>query len=1552
MISQSQSANSNSNVPTAVFESEFPLSDFVVPIVQLPCIGFHKKLRRFFCIPCKSVLSSSGIRGHLKKCHDGNGCCFISMLPSISELASTYPSDDVSGVFNGQLCDYIPGFDVFSGFRCTIGSCISCFYDVSRSSARNHVKKIHSKEFNRSYFRKAFVQCLGKKNGDILFEVHYRNFDVGLSLPMIQSRSLEEIPDDYSSSQSQSPSQSPSSSSLSKYLPSRIDSYEIPYSQYESSFFDEIGFIDMTSLIPRYTKITHEAIDLNSYDPSRSINEMILKRSYSLLKEKSITIKMIIGTSSSVYDSIHNPNYKLLRVVEKETLDKYIKVFNRFILFIENVKMLNTGDKRDNLNGRLSDEQIFIIKDIVFDIEDRFIESIICLLEEKFLVNKSRRSIISIFLEFSCLTNGYNICNVSSLSYNTTSLKYCFRLFILYKVDCIIERSTIDNGYDYERLKEDIMINVKLIKKNELIPFGQLLNISNFARKYTPSSKYERIVEWDRIPSYDDIYGKMILNGNLFSYRDIINKREDLLDEIEIEMNSFFGIDLNIDVLSCHDDKRWHINGSIKKTIRFYKGYEIENHIKDYVFVHCLKNNLIKEDGGDICIEKCIRVKERIDILTKKLYVLTHLSIGGVPRSNEYKNFVFRSFNDNTRSIFIDNDLLCLFTYKSKTSHINNSKYVRFAEKRASKLLILFIMYIKPFNMSLHNIINGYDNENDEIRKNEILFSLFETDFRVIEPINLRRIFYDEMRINGFNMSFKEYRHVNHMVSSVLNNTLPNDALSIHGNVYFKEEFIVNSIKMYNHLIVTKRFIKQSGHSLLTGDVSYGDGYNPMHNNYDYISSKLSSLLYHDLLNDNVINTNKKRNNDIKNDSIKYKSNDMNDIYDNLSDINGIDFKIRDKKQKEVLKTILKKKSCILRLKTGFGKTFIIMKSDINDRRNGICLFIVPYVSLLEEIIGIYKKEDKHITLRWKNDVKFNENINYDKKSTILCTYESIYRNSFGINEYIRDIKRKNLLRMVILDEIDLPLFYNDVIDDNERSNVIKMFGILSRLECQYVLSSSTIKYDDIDSYRNSILNGIDDIDIHIEDIIRENVSFNINVFNNKYDQDTFLLRILRMMKSLRVKTIIFFMSINELNLKSSFLRKNGLDNCIIYSSLKKNDKEISIRRFREDIDIMLSTTSMGSGVNICNVNCIIHYNGFFTIKNYIQEIGRGGRDGSNLYSFTLCNYDYIENMSYFDESVKKLLNSNICIKKMLKYYFDGEYGEECNEIKNICNRCKSTYNDDEYVNDGIIERIDGIYIEEEEYDDDEYKKNRRKYDTNVIMRYLYGRTNDNNENEYDEQTIITQRIEENTIQSKSKSKTSSSSSSSSSSNFNGSSIRNIIENNIETSKEHVNEMIMCALRYIEKYDLCIHCGEKESNHKVNRSYCHNKINESCYKCLRNGHDSSSCNIKYIAANRFCIYCHIPTSLYESNDKNDVIYHRESYNKCKRSQIIRRSTFKLYYKLENDVILKNEFKEIFFNYDDEDEYINGLHMKYEHKYKVIMSVMVFSWMVNRKIELQ
>ena len=131
-------------------------------------------------------------------------------------------------------------------------------------------------------------------------------------------------------------------------------------------------------------------------------------------------------------------------------------------------------------------------------------------------------------------------------------------------------------------------------------------------------------------------------------------------------------------------------------------------------------------------------------------------------------------------------------------------------------------------------------------------------------------------------------------------------------------------------------------------------------------------------------------------------------------------------------------------------------------------------------------------------------------------------------------------------------------------------------------------------------------------------------------------------------KTLVFVMS------KSHCERVAGLLDCNCYhADLDEIDKEEILKKFNQfDTGILVTTSTLSSGIDLMNVNQVIHIEGSYSLIDYIQETGRGGRNGQVCRAVCII----IVSKTSAEENMKTYTRNeqNICRRAIITNYIDG----------------------------------------------------------------------------------------------------------------------------------------------------------------------------------------------------------------------------------------------------------------------------------------------------------
>lgn len=140
-------------------------------------------------------------------------------------------------------------------------------------------------------------------------------------------------------------------------------------------------------------------------------------------------------------------------------------------------------------------------------------------------------------------------------------------------------------------------------------------------------------------------------------------------------------------------------------------------------------------------------------------------------------------------------------------------------------------------------------------------------------------------------------------------------------------------------------------------------------------------------------------------------------------------------------------------------------------------------------------------------------------------------------------------------------------------------------------------------------------------------------------------------------------------NLSKTFAEYFGYDKVKFYhAGLEKSEKDkIEKWFFPKDDAILCSTCAFGMGVDKKNIRTVIHLDPPPTAESYIQEAGRGGRDGKISNAILLWSYENAKKaLAYSENSRERVLHkfaeSKSCRRQILLDALGGE--------KAVCSGC------------------------------------------------------------------------------------------------------------------------------------------------------------------------------------------------------------------------------------------------------------------------------------------
>lgn len=118
----------------------------------------------------------------------------------------------------------------------------------------------------------------------------------------------------------------------------------------------------------------------------------------------------------------------------------------------------------------------------------------------------------------------------------------------------------------------------------------------------------------------------------------------------------------------------------------------------------------------------------------------------------------------------------------------------------------------------------------------------------------------------------------------------------------------------------------------------------------------------------------------------------------------------------------------------------------------------------------------------------------------------------------------------------------------------------------------------------------------------------------------------------------------------ASELKKKGINARSYHAGMTPETRaELHRMYLQNELPVLVATTAFGMGVDKPNVRSVVHYHIPSGLEGYLQESGRGGRDGGTAYSCILaCSYDLIPLRNRF----RAIMPSRNSLDSLLRWMF------------------------------------------------------------------------------------------------------------------------------------------------------------------------------------------------------------------------------------------------------------------------------------------------------------
>lgn len=368
----------------------------------------------------------------------------------------------------------------------------------------------------------------------------------------------------------------------------------------------------------------------------------------------------------------------------------------------------------------------------------------------------------------------------------------------------------------------------------------------------------------------------------------------------------------------------------------------------------------------------------------------------------------------------------------------------------------------------------------------------------------------------------------------------------------------------------------------------------------------------------------------------------MNAINKILQETFGIE-SLREN-QVEIVQKILDGKDVLALLPTGSGKSLTFqLPMLVNNKKT---IVISPLIALMEDqVMQLKQKKIKACCIHSQLD-DMDKQLLLSRIETydfIYCSPEWLVTN--GLN-YLKHYR----CEAIVIDEAHCISEWGYEF----RPHYLMIDEIVSYYDAQVIALTATANDQVIYDIQHVIKRELTVMDYLTE---RENIFLSVVNTNDDADKLSFILETLKASAA----TVIYFSSKKQVEYVYRYLLEQGIMVERYHADMQYEERMSVQQRFMNDeIQVICATNAFGMGVNKSNIRTVIHYHMPKSIFQFIQEIGRGGRDGELSQSILLYSPND-EILPYRLNELNELMHTEIDL------YFQGAaLTEEKQELMNI----------------------------------------------------------------------------------------------------------------------------------------------------------------------------------------------------------------------------------------------------------------------------------------------
>jgi len=340
----------------------------------------------------------------------------------------------------------------------------------------------------------------------------------------------------------------------------------------------------------------------------------------------------------------------------------------------------------------------------------------------------------------------------------------------------------------------------------------------------------------------------------------------------------------------------------------------------------------------------------------------------------------------------------------------------------------------------------------------------------------------------------------------------------------------------------------------------------------------------------------------------------------------------------------------------------------------GTTVVIVPYRSLADDLV----KRCSNLGLE---AVEWTMEEQVPARIVIGITERCFQSVNLGVHlhqtflEFVAGLHQAGQLKRIVIDEC-----HTLVTESKFRSAIANTFH-LRAVPVPMIFTTATLPPSIIDEFEDTMALKDSPIRYIRASSFRSNIKVKVVRCGNGKGITTALQLAKQRVESLKTgeKVVIFCRSRS----KAEMLGGSSLLNCpMYYGGMSDEERSENLQRWQEPSEVFLiATTAFGCGVDIPGIVSTFHVNSPYTLVDFVQESGRGGRHGERSSATIIIEEreltTQITKSGFQGENelaLQQFLSTRRCRNQILSGFLDGGEGWTCAQAQaELCDNCESS---------------------------------------------------------------------------------------------------------------------------------------------------------------------------------------------------------------------------------------------------------------------------------------